>query len=169
LTTLDERLRATLEPGAAPVEERLATMTHLKEAGVEVSARADPMICGVTDAEEDLAALLDACKTRGVTAMAASYLFLRPAITASLNRRIADRALLDKVLTPYVAGSRFALRGGAGGGRNLPQPIRAAGYERVARLGTERGVTIHVCGCKNPDVATGQCHLVRPQAVAGLL
>ena len=96
----------------------------------------------MTDAEEDLAALLDACKTRGVTAMAASYLFLRPAITASLNRRIADRALLDKVLTPYVAGSRFALRGGAGGGRNLPQPIRAAGYERVARLGTERGFTI---------------------------
>ena len=161
LTTLDERLRATLEPGAATVAERLAGISRLKEAGVTVSVRADPLISGVTDADGDIHALLAACRERGATDVAASYLFLRPAVTASLKRRIADRWLVDKILTPYLDGQRFTLRGGAGGGRNLPQPIRAAAYDRLAQAGATRGLKVHVCGCKNPDVASGRCHLVR--------
>ena len=161
LTTLDESLRAALEPGAAPVSERLLNVSRLKEAGVYVSVRADPLIHGVTDADADIAALMAACCQRGVTDMAASYLFLRPAIAASLKRHITDRALVERILAPYAQGSRFALRGGAGGGLALPEAIRRAAYERLVRLGVEHGLQVHVCGCKNPDVAGGRCHLVR--------
>ena len=161
LTTLDESLRAALEPGAAPVSERLLNVSRLKEAGVYVSVRADPLIHGVTDADADIAALMAACCQRGVTDMAASYLFLRPAIAASLKRHITDRALVERILAPYAQGSRFALRGGAGGGLALPEAIRRAAYERLVHLGVVHGLQVHVCGCKNPDVASGRCHLVR--------
>jgi len=161
LTTLDDSLRATLEPGAAPVGERLANVSCLKEAGVSVAVRADPLIHGVTDSEGGLVALMAACRERGASDVAASYLFLRPAVTASLKRHVTDRALLERILAPYAQGCRFALRGGAGGGLALPEAVRSAAYERLVRLGVEYGLQVHVCGCKNPDVASGRCHLVR--------
>jgi DNA repair photolyase len=161
LTTLDESLRAALEPGAAPVGERLANVSCLKEAGVSVAVRADPLIHGVTDGDGNVTALMAACRQRGVTVMAVSYLFLRPAIVASLKRHSSDRTFLKRILAPYAQGRRFDLRGGAGGGVALPEAIRSAAYKRLARLGTERGLQVHVCSCKNPDVASGRCHLVR--------
>jgi len=161
LTTLADPLRAVLEPGAAPVGERLLNVSRLKKAGVGVSVRSDPLIHGETDGDGDVAALMAACRQRGVAVMAVSYLFLRPAIVASLKRHIRDRTLLERILAPYAQGRRFALRGGAGGGLALPEAVRSAAYKRLARLGAEHGLQVHVCGCKNPDVASGRCHLVR--------
>lgn len=167
LTTLDDPLRAALEPGAAPVNERLRSISRLKKAGISVSVRSDPLIHDVTDGDGDIAALMAACRQCGVTVMAVSYLFLRPAIAASLKRHIADRALVEQILAPYAQGCHFALRGGAGGGLALPEAIRSAAYKRLAHLGAEHGLQVHVCGCKNPDVASGRCHLVR--AVEGCI
>jgi len=162
LTTLDDPLRAALEPGAAPVDERLRSISRLKEVGVSVSARADPLIHGVTDGDADVSALMGGCRQRGVTVMAVSYLFLRPAIVASLKRHIVDRALVERILAPYAQGCRFALRGGASGGRTLPESIRRAGFERMKQLAAEHGLRVQVCGCKNSDATSDQCHLVRP-------
>jgi len=161
LTTLDDTLRAALEPGAAPVGERLRSISCLREVGVNVSVRADPLIHGVTDGDGDVAALMAACCERGVTALAASYLFLRPAITSSLKRRVADRTLVERILAPYAQGFHFALRGGAGGGLALPEAIRRAAFDRLKHLAAGHGLQVHVCGCKNPDVASDWCHLVR--------
>lgn len=166
LTTLDDGLRTILEPGAASVAERLCGISRLKNAGVSVSVRADPLIHGLTDGDSSLAAIMAACRERGVTDLAASYLFLRPAIASSLKRHVADRALVDRILASYEQGLRFALRGGAGGGRALPEAIRRAGFERMKRLAADHGPRIHICGCKNPDVASGRCHLVRDRAAA---
>jgi len=162
LTTLDDGLHTMLEPRAASVAERLRNITRLKEAGVSVSVRADPLIHGVTDGDATLKALMDACRERGITVLAASYLFLRPAITAGLRRHLADRSLTERILAPYAQGVRFTLRGGAGGGLALPEATRRATYERWVRLGMERGLQVHVCGCKNPDLSGDRCHLVRP-------
>jgi hypothetical protein len=102
-----------------------------------------------------------ACRERGVTDLAASYLFLRPAIVSSLKRHVADRAIVERILAPYAQGCRFALRGGAGGGLALPETFRRAGFERLKQLAAGHGLQVHICGCKNPDVASGRCHLVR--------
>ena len=164
LTTLDDALRAALEPGAASVAERLLNISRLKEAGASVSVRADPLIHGVTDGDSSLAALMAACCERGMTDLAVSYLFLRPAIAASLKRHVADRALVERILAPYEQGFCFVLRGGAGGGLALPEAVRHAGFSRLKQLAAGHGLQVHICGCKNPDVASGQCHLVRDRS-----
>lgn len=164
VTTLDDSLRAALEPGAAPVGERLLNISRLKDAGVSVAVRADPLIYGVTDGDSGLAALMAACRERAVTDVAASYLFLRPAVTAGLKRHVADRELLQRILAPYAEGQRFQLRGGAGGGLALPQPIRRAGFTRLRQLAAKHGVHVHLCGCKNPDLTAERCHLTRAAA-----
>jgi len=161
LTTLDDGLRAAFEPGAAAVDERLRSISRLKEVGVLVSVRADPLIHGVTDGDGDVAAFMAACRDRGVTGLAASYLFLRPAIAASLKRHVSDRALVERILAPYEAGVRFALRGGAGGGLALPEAIRRPAFDRLKHLAAGHGLEVHVCGCKNPDLTADRCHLVQ--------
>ena len=164
LTTLDDGIRATFEPGAAAVSERLRDILRLKEAGASVSVRVDPLIHGVTDGDGDVAALMAACCERGVTSLAVSYLFLRPAVTSSLKRHVADRAIAERILAPYAHGFHFTLRGGAGGGLALPEAIRRAGFERMKQLAAGHGLQVHVCGCKNPDVASDRCHLVRDRS-----
>jgi len=164
LTTLDDSLRQTLEPGAATVAERLGTIARLKEVGAGVSVRADPLIHGVTDGEANLTALLAACRERGVIDLAASYLFLRPAVTASIKRHVADPGLMQRVLAPYEKGVRFRLRGGASGGSALPEAIRRNGFDRLKQLAAAVGIRVHLCGCKNPDLTSDRCHLTRAAA-----
>ena len=164
LTTLDEALRKHLEPGAATVGERLGSISRLREVGVSVGVRADPLIHGVTDGEANLTALLGACRERGVTDLAASYLFLRPAVAASIKRHVADAALVERILSPYTAGVRFRLRGGASGGLALPETIRREGFTRLRQLAAGYGIHVHLCGCKNPDLTAEHCHLTRAAA-----
>jgi DNA repair photolyase len=47
LTTLDDAVRRVLEPGAATVTERLRAVERLRQAGVAVSVRAEPLVHGV--------------------------------------------------------------------------------------------------------------------------
>ncbi len=164
LTTLDDSLRQTLEPGAATVDERLGSISRLRQVGISVGVRADPLIHGVTDGEASLTALLAACRDRGVVDLAASYLFLRPAVTAAIKRHVAGANLVERILSPYTAGTRFRLRGGASGGLALPEAIRRAGFTRLQQLAAKHGVHVHLCGCKNPDLTTDRCHLTRAAA-----
>ena len=161
LTTLHRPLSAILEPGAPPVTERLQVIGRLAASGVAVSVRADPLIHGITDSETDLAELFAACRNQSVKVVAASYLFLRPAIATSLRQRVSDAALLRKILAPYQPGQRFMLRGSASGGTALPSPLRRAGFDRLRALAAIYGLTLHLCGCKNPDLTSEQCHLTR--------
>ncbi|MGB2938468.1 MAG: radical SAM protein [Phycisphaerae bacterium] len=167
VTTLDDSLRAALEPGAAPVGERLLNISRLTDAGVSVAVRADPLIYGVTDGDSGLAALMAACRERGVTDVAASYLFLRPAITAGLKRHVVDRELLERILAPYRHPARVRLRGGAGRVAALPLAVRSAAYDRLRALAEACGMTLRVCGCKNPDLTDERCQLTRTHDTLG--
>ena len=60
LTTVDERVRFLLEPGAEPVAGRLDSLRCLVAAGVSCEARMDPLVSGLTDVPERFAATLGA-------------------------------------------------------------------------------------------------------------
>jgi len=162
MASLDQGLTSILEPGAASVAQRIENVRRLRNAGVAVAMRADPMIHGVTDGESEMNRLLEACRDVGVTDVAASYLFLRPAVRAGLRRGVRDRALLRRIFEPYERGERLAMRGGAGA-LALPARIRREGFGRIERLVSRMGVAVHVCGCKNPDLTDTRCHLAGVQ------
>ena len=161
LATVDQQLANVLEPGASPIEARFATMRDLHSVGVEVSARADPLIAGVTDTDGSIGATLAGVAATGVSCVSASYLFLRPAIRQSLVRHIHDRGLLDRILEPYQQSQRLSLRAAGTFLESPPAAIREAGFARMRRIAQARGIAIVVCGCKNPDLTSGRCHLTR--------
>lgn len=160
ITTLEERLRQALEAGAASITQRLKVMEDLAQIGVEVRARLDPLIPGLTDTESSLSSLLAELIRRGVRRVAASYLFLRPAF----SQRICER------LCGFPGWPRSAatwpwhrLADGVGGGQMISLNERRQGFRRLEALAEEHGVSVHVCACKNPDLGlTSDCGIAGP-------
>jgi DNA repair photolyase len=56
-TTMDEELTKELEPGAPLPERRIEAMGRLKDRGIPVVARIDPVVPGLNDSQESLEAL----------------------------------------------------------------------------------------------------------------
>jgi len=163
LTSVNESLAAMLEPGAPPAGRRLDAISALQEAGVAVSVRADPLIHGLTDTDAEFDALVAGCAKLNVQSMAASYLFLRPAIRTGLVRGLSDKSLADRIVTPYLEGVEVPVQGSRSWGRALPASVRQNGFDRLRSRCAAHGITLNICGCKNPDLTDSRCHLVRPE------
>ncbi len=159
LTALDESLNAAIEPGAAPPQQRLEDLARLVDIGVTTSLRADPLILGVTDGDDDLAALFTEVAKRGIRDVSASYLFLRPAITGSLRRSIHDAVLLRRILAPFDGVSRSTICCSGGAGTFHPVEVRRSQLDRVNRIAEQCGLQMRICGCKNSELTNSKCHL----------
>jgi DNA repair photolyase len=78
ITSLDEGLRETMEPGASPFDERLATLRAFKESGCAVGALAMPFLPGLSDDEASIRRLYGALGEVGVDFVMPGGLTLRP-------------------------------------------------------------------------------------------
>ena len=162
LTCVDDNIRKIFEPGTASVSDKLSTLQNLVEIGVAAEARADPLIYGVTDSNKSLTRLFSAIIKAGITEASINYLFLRPAIKESIKKNISDKKLLDKLLEPYAAGPKIPIGTKNSQGVALPKEIREKAFERIKNIASGFGLSIHICGCKNPDITAESCNLTRP-------
>ena len=78
-------------------------MTGVQTCALPIS-RLDPILPGVTNGAECLEPLCAALARIGVRTIAASVLFLRPAVIGSLRRHVKDKRMLNRMLD-YFAGS----------------------------------------------------------------
>ena len=95
LITHDDRLLKIFEPWAANAGTRLTQIKELSEAGIKTQVRLDPILPGLTDDEDTLQTLLEKISQAGVKTIAASILFLRPAISGSLRKGIEDKLISE--------------------------------------------------------------------------
>lgn len=65
LSTLDEKISNTLEPGAIPPAQRLELVSYLKNHGFLVGVNAIPVLPFISDTEEELERMIDAVKKSG--------------------------------------------------------------------------------------------------------
>lgn len=165
LTTLDESLARMLEPQAPPPVRRLAAISRLRAAGVQVSARLDPVIAGLTDHEQNLKALFAGLRRSGVQEAAFSYLVLRPAI---MNQVLAELpgAISRRLLRPYL-GQPWQQVITSARTRLLPRMWRARHSRLVKEWAKEFSLTVRLCGCKNPDLDFEFCQPWRVDGEAG--
>ena len=106
LITLDPGTAAAFEPGAATPDVRLAQAAELIGAHVLIEARLDPILPSVTDGADSLEPLCEALARTGVRKIAASVLFLRPAVIGSLRRHIKDKLAQVTLLREKIQGFR---------------------------------------------------------------
>lgn len=90
ITTIDDRLARLLEPGAPPPSRRLAALEKLAAAGIPTWVFVAPVIPGLTDAPEDLEAVVKEAKRAGAGEVHFDPLNFYPSAVANL------KSLLDK-------------------------------------------------------------------------
>jgi DNA repair photolyase len=76
--TLDEEVWRQTEPGTAPPQQRLRALSRLVEAGVKTSVGMAPILPGISDRPEQLAAVVRAAREAGACGIWANLLYLRP-------------------------------------------------------------------------------------------
>jgi DNA repair photolyase len=76
--TLDEEVWRQTEPGTAPPRQRLRALSKLVEAGVKASVGMAPILPGLSDRPEQLAAVVRAAREAGACGIWANLLYLRP-------------------------------------------------------------------------------------------
>jgi DNA repair photolyase len=84
VTTLDERISATIEPGASPPAERLNALKILAGEGIPTWAFIGPMVPGALGREE-LGEVLKAVKEAGVSHVMLDRLRLKPGMWARIE------------------------------------------------------------------------------------
>jgi DNA repair photolyase len=159
LITLDAAVVAAFEPGAAKPEVRLAQAAGLIVAGVPVEARLDPILPGVTDGADCLEPLCAALARIGVRRIAASVLFLRPAVIGSLLRHVEDKMMLNRMLDHFASAVPLTIRADNSRVRALPTGARLEIVERLKSIAHCHGLEVLVCACKNPDISSGSCQI----------
>jgi DNA repair photolyase len=159
LITLDPAIAAAFEPRAATPEVRLAQAAELIDAGIPIEARLDPILPGVTDGADYLKSLCEALARIGVRTIAASVLFLRPAVIRSLRRHIKDTLMLKNLLDRFAGSERLTIHAGNSRVSALPASARIEIMERLKSIAHRYGLKVLVCACKNPDISSGSCHI----------
>ncbi len=76
--TLDEAVWRTTEPGTPPPRQRLRALKALVDAGVKASVGMAPILPGLSDRPEQIAAVVKAARQAGATGIWANLLYLRP-------------------------------------------------------------------------------------------
>lgn len=159
LITLDPAVASAFEPRTATPVVRLAQTAELIGAGILLDARLDPILPGVTDGPDCLEPLCAALAGIGVRTLAASVLFLRPAVIGSLRRHVGDKPMLDRLLNSFAGSEPMAIHAGNSRVRALPASARLEIMERLKSIAHRYGLEVLICGCKNPDISSGSCHI----------
>jgi DNA repair photolyase len=75
--TIDPDVWRRTEPGTAPPGQRLRALSRLVEAGLDVGVGMAPILPGISDSPESLAAVIRAARDAGATGIWANLLYLR--------------------------------------------------------------------------------------------
>jgi DNA repair photolyase len=78
IPTLDEAVWRQTEPGTAPPRQRLAALERLVAAGIRTSVGMAPILPGISDRPEQLAAVVRAAREAGACGIWANVLYLGP-------------------------------------------------------------------------------------------
>ncbi len=76
ITTVDPSLAQEIEPDVPPPQKRLGAMRRLAEAGIPVGVLLAPVLPGITDDEDLLAAVIETAKAHGASALYTNALHL---------------------------------------------------------------------------------------------
>jgi DNA repair photolyase len=155
VTTVDPVLARELEPDAPPPQRRLEAMARLADAGIPVGVLLAPVLPGITDREEQLAAVVEAARRYGARALSTNTLYLgevtreaffayltrqRPALVPeyerlyrgtyaprSYQRRVREVVAALKARAGFSGSPRASARPGATAGYRVRPRMRAPG------------------------------------------
>ena len=145
VTTMDEDMAKKLEPGAPPPDRRVEALKKLKENGIPVSVRIDPIIPGLTDPLE----VLDDVR------------FVDHVTCSTLKLRVDAVKRMTKVFPEIMGESKLLYTERIQNALYLPKKMRIELLESLQNKCREYGITFGSCreGLKSEKSCDGT-HLV---------
>lgn len=166
LTTVDDGIRMLMEPNASTITERLDTLRELNDTGISSEIRMDPLIPTLTDDAKRFDATMQAAAYYGVKRGVISYLFLRRGNMGRLTTQYEDWNFRKIAATVFTQNIEHYC-----GNNDIRVPdskYRQTKYTELQKIGAVHGITLGLCRCKNPDIASACCHpLPRAQTDIG--
>lgn len=157
LQSVDERVRERLEPGAAPVSERLRLLRRARDLGIYTGVMAMPILPGISDSVSQIDELVRTVADAGAQFVCFGGLTLRP----GRQKQIFNDALelyWPELLAGYIRAYGRSLASGAPDPRytekiakrfahsltvvNLPARIPRSAFQGVLPLYTEASVLL---------------------------
>lgn len=144
LPTVDEHVWRTTEPGTAPPHSRLEAVRRLASAGLDVTVGLAPVLPGLSDAPDQLEAVVRAAKAAGARTVWAAPLHLRQGVREHFLEALA-RDWPEEVARYEALYARSAYLP-SGVATPVREHVRAAarrtrvaeGYRRIERHRTEQ-------------------------------
>ncbi|HEX6165402.1 MAG TPA: radical SAM protein [Acidimicrobiales bacterium] len=158
--TLDEAVWRATEPGTPHPLRRVRAVQALNEAGVPCGVLMAPVLPGLSDAPEQLDAVVQACVAAGARSISTVLLHLRPGVKDVFLSRLADshphlvtefrRRYRDRAYAPTAEQAALAAQvhemvrrhGGAPAGRDDPEHM--VGPAATSNDGPARGRSVEV-------------------------
>jgi DNA repair photolyase len=146
IPTLDPRVVKVMEPGVAPGATRMRVVRTLVEAGLDVSVAMAPILPGLSDGRESMAAVVRAARVAGATRGWAGGLYLKP------GTREHFLAALDAAWPELSARYARLYRRGAYLPREVTAPIQATLKELVRQhaIGDRRALRLEPVAPEEP-------------------
>ncbi|WP_218969823.1 SPL family radical SAM protein [Thermodesulfatator atlanticus] len=155
LVSLDLSYHKLFEPHTASPFLRLRQVEKAARLGLSPQVRVDPVIPGITDSPETIESLMRHLAGAGVAEVSVSYLVLRPGLARQMPKRLPPDiwrpihlAFKGEPYTNCITSARTRL---------ARLEIRKKGYKLFREIGKAYGISVRVCGCKNPDLPFEYC------------
>jgi len=164
IVSTSSRYKKFFEPFSADIKDRLKNIVRLKEMGIQVEVRVDPIIPLITDTERQISSLLSMLRACNVSNISISCLIMRPYLYKQMG--ILPREIRNLIFKQYE-NEPFMQVITSAKTRLLPRAQRETIYVRFKQIARDYGIAIKVCGCKNPDLdfefcmPWGKVHLLR--------
>jgi len=126
--TLDRDVWRLTEPGTPPPDRRVEAVRRLNDAGIPCGVLVAPILPGLSDAPEQLEAVVDACVAAGAVSISAIPLHLRPGV------REHYLGWLEGARPDLVALYRKRFEGRNGPRASQPKAVTEELSDRVRRL-----------------------------------
>jgi len=159
LVSLEKSYQEIFEPGAAPPDQRIGNIKRLKDKGLQVEVRLDPIFPNMTDSEEVLSSLFNALFKVGIREVSLSYLMMRPGIFYQMKREL-PLEMVNRI-AGYFKKQKWSKIALSYKTKLLSRKKRIEGYTKALMIARRYRIEGHICACKNPDIETEVCTLSR--------
>ncbi|MHB8662909.1 MAG: radical SAM protein [Acidimicrobiales bacterium] len=165
--TLDRDVWKLTEPGTPPPDKRVEAVRRLNEAGIPCGVLVAPILPGLSDSDEQLEAIVDACVAAGAVSIGAISLHLRPGVREHfLSWLAANRpdlvALYDELFTGSKGPRSYQPKARQD---ELSQRVRRLVHNAEGRFGPPRAM--RTARADEPRAGSGP--LTRPSEQLSLL
>lgn len=160
IPTLDEGVWRKSEPGTPHPRKRVEAVRKLNQAGIPCSVLMAPILPGITDGEEQMREVIEACIDAGATSVSPIHLHLRPKVKEVYMEWLEDNYpdLVPRYEAMYGRGAYASSGKQKELGERVRSLVRGAGglkpllpRDRIPRWGDIR---------KKPEPESGQLSLI---------